>query len=181
MNLSSDALSQSAALEEYFCQLLRMAEHDVVTGVNGDHLVHAAEGGDAGTLGFLREGSVSGGQYPGTRHVVGKPAAIHRFCGNPCRFGVQPRHREPPLLFRHAVAERVPRGHAWNLERSAASSSEPREGSQRTAQGVDDRLTLTGDERGDENHLAHPCWAKFGDDAMDRDTVHRVPCDDDVT
>ena len=34
---------------------------------------------------------------------------------------------------------------------------EPREGRQRTAQGVDDRLTMTGDERGDENHLAHPC------------------------
>src|SRR5271168_2978524 len=156
MSLSSDALPQSAALEKYFCQLLRVAEHDVVTGVDGDHLMHAAEGGDARALGFLRQGSVSGGQYPGARHVGGKSTAVHRFCGNPRRFGVQPRHREPTLLLCHAVAERVPRGHAWNLEWSAAPGGEPREGRQRTGQGVDDRLTLTRDERADENHLAHP-------------------------
>src|ERR1700733_8028368 len=145
-NRSSDTLSQSAALEKYFCQPLRVAEHDVVAGVYGDHLVHAAEGGDARVLRLLRQGSVSSGQYPGTRHIVGKSAAIHRFCGDPRRFGVQPRHREPTLLLGHAVAERVLRGHAGNLEWSAASSGEPCEGSQRTAQGVDDRLSVTGDE-----------------------------------
>src|ERR1700727_1832485 len=158
-----------------------MAEHHVVAGIDRNHLLHTAERGHARLLGFLRQCPVLGGQYPGAGHVIGKSTTVHGFSWYARRFGVQPRHRESALFYRHAVAERILRGHAWNLERSPAPRGEAREDRQRTAQGVDDRLSLTGDERRDENHLAYPCGAEFGDDAGHRHTGHRVAHDYDVT
>src|SRR6202012_4720856 len=115
--LSSDACSLSTTLEKYSRQLFRVAEHHGVAGVNGNYLLHTAERRDARTLGFLRQGPVSGGKYPGAWHVVGKSVTVHGFSWYPGCFGIQPRHRQSALLPRHAVAECILRGHAWNLER----------------------------------------------------------------